>query len=411
MRAVDIAGCGHTSTNIEEVSDELADPDCGWEYGSATVWRGTDLVGAALVFDGLVDGRGWMIDVYARPGDPRARAILGALIDAALREGRYRWDALYMDPEVPLPTAKVRLLRQRRRAARRARAARVRRGAPLLADEGGPLVGRGPEPRGSQRTPRGSARRRQRAAGRVRDSGRSGTTSPTGGACTQPVRLAFLDHFDFTPLEFDAWREHHAGRDRGPDPVDRCRARRARSSATPWDPTRYASEDCGYVASIGVLREHRGHGVARALLRARMADDVAAWLPQHDPARRRHQPDRRDGALRVRRHGRGQRVRRLPPPPVPLTPAAPRRGCVHSRRADAAHRPATPGQAAGPGGSPLPGPAGSSPEVCRATPPGAASARARRHRRAGTARARRPRPRRGSGSGRCAARTGRPQPR
>ena len=29
------------------------------------------------------------------------------------------------------------------------------------------------------------------------------------------------------------------------------------------------------MASIGVVREHRGHGVARALLRARMADDVA----------------------------------------------------------------------------------------------------------------------------------------
>jgi ribosomal protein S18 acetylase RimI-like enzyme len=36
----------------------------------------------------------------------------------------------------------------------------------------------------------------------------------------------------------------------------------------------YASDDCGYVASIGVIREHRGHGVARALLMARMADDV-----------------------------------------------------------------------------------------------------------------------------------------
>ena len=71
------------------------------------MWRGAELVGAVLVFDGLASGRGWMIDVYARPGDPRAHAIHGALIDAALREGRYRWDALYMDPEVPLPTAKA----------------------------------------------------------------------------------------------------------------------------------------------------------------------------------------------------------------------------------------------------------------------------------------------------------------
>ena len=107
MRASDIAGCGHSSTNIEEVSDELADPDCGWEYGAAAVWRGSDLVGGVLAFDGLTSGRGWMFDVYARPGDPRERLILGSLIDAALREGRYRWDALYMDPDVPLPTAKA----------------------------------------------------------------------------------------------------------------------------------------------------------------------------------------------------------------------------------------------------------------------------------------------------------------
>ena len=71
-RSLDIAGCGHSSTNLEEVSDESADPDCGWEYGSAALWRGSDLVGGCLVFDGLVPGRGWMFDVYARPGDPGA---------------------------------------------------------------------------------------------------------------------------------------------------------------------------------------------------------------------------------------------------------------------------------------------------------------------------------------------------
>lgn len=38
---------------------------------------------------------------------------------------------------------------------------------------------------------------------------------------------------------------------------------------------RYASEGCGYVASLGVVREARGQGVARALLTARFADDSA----------------------------------------------------------------------------------------------------------------------------------------
>jgi len=105
-RAVDIAGCGHSSTNIEEITDYVAEPDCAWEYGAATVWRGADLVGAVVVFDGLATGRGWSLDVFARPGDPRAHAIHASLIDGALREGRYRWDAMYMDPDIPLPIAK-----------------------------------------------------------------------------------------------------------------------------------------------------------------------------------------------------------------------------------------------------------------------------------------------------------------
>jgi len=37
---------------------------------------------------------------------------------------------------------------------------------------------------------------------------------------------------------------------------------------------RFAEEEHGHVASLGVLPEHRGRGVAAALLRARFADDV-----------------------------------------------------------------------------------------------------------------------------------------
>ncbi len=83
---------------------------------------------------------------------------------------------------------------------------------------------------------------------------------------------AFLDHFDFTPIAFDRWLEHNRG---------------ATDDTTQWliaehadvmvgfarGSNRYASEGSGYVASIGVVRGHRGRGLARALLRARIADD------------------------------------------------------------------------------------------------------------------------------------------
>lgn len=272
IRAVDIAGCGHTSTNIEEVTDELADPDCGWEYGSACVWRGGDLVGAALVYDGLVDGRGWMIDVHARPGDPRARVILGALIDATLREGRYRWDALYMDPEVPLPTAK----------------------AGCYVNDGAARAEL--EQRGFVEVRRFQRMKVDHWSVEGLSGPGSGADSPDGapavGVLQQGYRLrpfrddesdwrgvhaahsaAFLDHFDFTPVGFDAWRGHLHGQT--VDPTQWIVVEdEGQIIGYAMGSNSYAADDCGYVASIGVLAEHRGRGVARALLRARMADDV-----------------------------------------------------------------------------------------------------------------------------------------
>ena len=272
VRSVDISGCGHSSTNIEEISDELASPDCGWEYGSATVRRGTDVVGAVIVFDGLASGRGWMIDVYARPGDARAHGIQGSLIDAALREGRFRWDALYMDPEVPLPTAKAGCYANdgALRADLEQRGFReVRRYWRMKVDHWsveGPSSALQPDsqpnPTGVRTLPRGYRIRPFRDV----DSDWRGMHSTHSSA--------FLDHFDFTPVGFEPWREHVQGETE--DPGQWIVAEHdgeiigyARGS------NRYASEDCGYVASIGVLKEHRGHGVARALLLARMADDIA----------------------------------------------------------------------------------------------------------------------------------------
>ena len=270
VRSVDIAGCGHSSTNIEEVSDELAEPDCGWEYGSATVWRGADLVGAALVFDGLASGRGWMLDVYAQPSDPRARVILGALIDACLREGRYRWDALYMDPDVPLPTAKATCYANDgalRAEVERRGFSEVRRLWRMKVDHwsvqglSGPGADEAAAGPGSRGLPEGYVIRPFR------------DVEAEWRALHAASSTAFLDHFDFTALEFEQWREHRRGGTE--DPTQWIVAERdGQIVGYAMGSNRFASEDCGYVASIGVLREHRGRGVARALLRARMADDI-----------------------------------------------------------------------------------------------------------------------------------------
>ena len=275
MRAVDIAGCGHTSTNIEEVRDTLAYPDCNWAHGAAIVWRGDEAVGALFTFDGLESGRGWMVDVYSRPGDPRAHGINGALIDAGLREGRARFDLRFPDPDEPMQEAKsgayVNDLGLRADLEERG-FAEVRRYWRMKVDhwsveslaEGGS---------GEQ-----EAQEARASAGRLAEQGYTmrpfRDVDEDWRGVHEAHSTAFVDHFDFTPIDLETWRGFVTGQT---DDITQWLVveHEGRIVAYAQGSDKYASEDCGYVASIGVLREHRGRGLARALLRARMADDAA----------------------------------------------------------------------------------------------------------------------------------------
>lgn len=257
-RDTDIAGCGHSSTNADEVRDELEDPDCGWGRGCATVWDGPDLVGALVVFDGLAAGRGWMLDVYSRPGDPRAPAINATLIDAGLREGNARWAALPPAPDEPVPVAKSGCHANDaplRAALVQQGFSEVRTFLTMRIDHGGPPSVSGPG------IPSGYT---IRAFADVQAEWRT---------LYEVSRAAFLDHFDYTAVDYDEWRLHLQGATSDPsqwhviEHADQIVAY-ARGS------NRYASEQSGYVASIGVVREHRGRGLARALLETRFADDA-----------------------------------------------------------------------------------------------------------------------------------------
>jgi mycothiol synthase len=276
LRAVDLAGAGHTSSNLEETYDELDAPDCRWGHGSVTVWRGDDLVAGLVVWDGLASGRGWMFDVYCRPGDPKVNGINGALIDAAVREGRARFDMVFPDPDEPMQEAKsgayandgaLRAELEERGFAEVRRYWRMKVDHVTMADALAPdplasAQSAGRDPVASVEVPEGYVLRR------FRDE------ESEWRAFHAAHTAAFMDHFDFTPLDFETWREQQKG---------------ATADVTQWlvvekdgeivghatGSNRLASEDYGYVDCLGVTREHRGRGVARALLRARMADDIA----------------------------------------------------------------------------------------------------------------------------------------
>lgn len=270
MRATDIAGCGHTSTTIEEVRSDLANPECGWARGAATVWRGRELVGALLVYDGLAQGRGWEFHVHAAPSDPMHRGIHDALILAGLREGRSRWYQLDPDIEVADPMAKtgcyvgdvaLRTDLERHgfgevRRFWRMRIDHVAADGPLgvPADPGAPM--------GPAGTPHGYRLRPFRDA------------EPEWRQLHEVVCASFADHFDYTPVGYEVWREELV--DEIEDPTQWVMAEHeGRIVGFARGSNRYASDDYGYVSSIGVLREHRGLGLGRVLLQARFADDAA----------------------------------------------------------------------------------------------------------------------------------------
>ncbi len=237
IRAADIAGCGHTSTNLEEVHHQLALPDCGWGHGAATVWRGDELVGALMVHDGLAHGRGWMVDVYSRPGDPRAHGINGALIDAALREGRDRFDLVFPDPDEPMQSAKT--IPYANDGALRADLeergfAEVRRYWRMKVDhwsvdalglDDAPSVGAQARADAADLASRGYILRPFR------------DTDEELRGLHEAHSAAFVDHFDFTPLDLEAWVRVRVRPDRRPHPVAGRRARRSGSSRTPRAPT------------------------------------------------------------------------------------------------------------------------------------------------------------------------------
>lgn len=275
VRSVDIAGCGHTSTNIEEIADMLDAPDCGWEHGCATVWRGDDLVGVLVTVDGLVARRGWMMDVFSKPGDPRGHGINGALIEAGLREGRARFDLRFPDPDEPMQDAKSGLyandgalradLEQRGfTEVRRFWRMKVDHWSMQTLAEGGLSAGLAERARADAAAlaPLGYVVRPFR------------DVASDWAGVHEAHSQAFLDHFDFTPVDLATWRARHSGQT-----DDRTQwivvEKDGQIVGYVLGSDRYASEDYGYVASLGVVREHRGRGLARALLRARMADDAA----------------------------------------------------------------------------------------------------------------------------------------
>lgn len=260
IRAVDISASGASSTNEAECHDMFAEPECRWGAGAALIERGDQAVALLVTFDGVQVGRGWHLDVYIRPGDPGERALRRAMISAGLAEGQQRWAA----PAVAGTVGQEGLV---------AKTACFPAEVDLLAD----LASFG----------FAEVRRFWRMA--IRHDGAPLAIGLPEGYTLRPVQVddgddrrllhhvattCFADHYDFAPVAYDPWWQ--ALEARTEDPSQWWFAETGGQVAGyVRGSDRFASEGMGYVASLGVLRAHRGRGLAGALLRSRFADDAA----------------------------------------------------------------------------------------------------------------------------------------
>lgn len=88
------------------------------------------------------------------------------------------------------------------------------------------------------------------------------------------VNSAFRDHYDFHPLPFETFREQAI--DEVSDPEQwRLVFDGQRCVAACTGSNRYAAHRLGYVDTLCVVREYRGRGIARYLLRDAFARDAA----------------------------------------------------------------------------------------------------------------------------------------
>jgi ribosomal protein S18 acetylase RimI-like enzyme len=240
---------GRTETNQTEIRGVLASPELRGTRNTAGLWDGHALIGALLAFDGLEHGRGLHCDLFLHPAGPQRRAVAECLLrsgEAFARTlpfgaGDYlKCESFAGDPDVPA-ALEDRGFQQHRTYLRM----RLDFDAP---PETGSLAP-------------GLITRRM--------------TDDDWPAMHSVITRAFRDHYDSHPLPLDLFRQDTVN-----DTTDFDRWRLVFDGdacvAVCIASKRYAAHGLGYVENLGVLREYRGRGVAKYLLRDAFARDHAA---------------------------------------------------------------------------------------------------------------------------------------
>lgn len=245
VRKVDIAACGESTTTVAELAGDIESSQRtgGNSYG---IFAAEQLVICLMIQNELVDGRGCFIDVFADPDKDVAimRAEITTLINACeqyvqefLTENQLKPDylktALYEQDAAFITALKDSDFEQHRTYWR------LRIDHSDLATES-PMID----------------------SLQILDFVESKMTM---SEMHELSTVIFNDHYDFSPMNFDDWKiERVSGVNS--ETLWRVAYFDGKAVGYCWRSRRFEEEGFSYVASLGVIREFRGRGIAKALL-------------------------------------------------------------------------------------------------------------------------------------------------
>jgi mycothiol synthase len=261
VRLVDIAACGETTTTLAEL---ISDIDISHEHGPGSfgVFQNDQLVQFLNIHDNLVDKGGCFFDLFIHPEMPKsemleiAKELIGAVetysrqvLEISKMNSDFIKTSLYENDEVFIQALEGSDFESHRKYWR------------LRIDH-------------KDSTSKNPVAKLPITEIEIRSFSESEANLLWMHQLSNEI---FADHYDFNPMNFERWKSEFASGVNNPA-LWRVAYIDDKPVGYSWGSERFASEGFGYVASLGVLREFRSLGIAKALLNDAFQRDATAGL-------------------------------------------------------------------------------------------------------------------------------------
>jgi mycothiol synthase len=261
VRLVDIAACGETTTTLAEL---ISDIDISNEHGPGSfgVFQNDILVQYLNIHDDLADAGGWFLDLFIHPEMPKSEMLdiavelIGEVelyarqtLENSDKESDFLKTSLYENDEIFLKALAISDFESHRKYWR------------LRIDH-------------NDSTGISQMAKLPQADIEIRGFSESEANFLWMHQLSNEI---FADHYDFNPMNFERWKYEFASGVNNPA-LWRVAYIGDKPVGYSWGSERFTSEGFGYVASLGVLREFRSLGIAKALLNDAFERDATAGL-------------------------------------------------------------------------------------------------------------------------------------